>query len=277
MAAKCIEVEVTQVWRWTDHLFSFRTERPSGFRFTPGQFARLGIKADASDAAPSIWRAYSMVSGPYDEYLEYYSIVVPDGAFTSRLQHLKAGDTLFMEEQNHGFLTLERFALEGDLWMLASGTGLAPFMSMLADPLTWESFDRILLVHSVREEKELAYREEIEGFKDHPIYGEWAHKLHYQPVVTRRGQNSPTTEFPFSFKAKNSSRFWSAQCLWSARNLCSAAILRWSTTRVPRSSSGDLSRLVPQGLGRLPPRTIGSGSCPSAILRRLPWAPLTKT
>lgn len=196
MAAKCIEVEVTRVWRWTDHLFSFRTERPAGFRFTPGQFARLGIKADASEAEPTIWRAYSMVSGPYDEYLEYYSIVVPDGAFTSRLQHLKAGDTIFMEEQNHGFLTLERFALEGDLWMLASGTGLAPFMSMLADPLTWESFDRILLVHSVREEKELAYRKEIEEFGGHPVFGDWAQKLRYQPVVTRETTRFPNQRIP---------------------------------------------------------------------------------
>ena len=109
-----------------------------------------------------------MVSGPYDEYLEYYSIVVPDGAFTSRLCRLEVGDRVWMDQQNHGFLTLDRFPLEGDLWMLASGTGLAPFMSLLADPLAWESFDRLLLVHSVRESKELAYQDTILSLGDHP-------------------------------------------------------------------------------------------------------------
>jgi ferredoxin--NADP+ reductase len=183
---------VTQVWAHTDHLFSFRTERPEGFRFTPGQFARLGIGPTRPDeAADWVWRAYSIVSGPYDPYLEYYSIVVPGGAFTSRLSALSVGDSLWMERQNHGFLTLERFALEGDLWMLSSGTGLAPFLSLLSDPLTWESFDRLLLVHSVRQPEELAYRDTITGLKDHEIFGAWADKLHYQPVVTRfRGNGS---------------------------------------------------------------------------------------
>jgi len=181
-----IAVRVTQVWAHTDHLFSFRTERPEGFRFTPGQFARLGISAPTEDGGEDwVWRAYSIVSGPYDPFLEYYSIVVPGGAFTSRLSQLRAGDPLWMEQQNHGFLTLERFALEGDLWMLSSGTGLAPFLSILSDPLTWESFDKLILVHSVRHPKELAYRDQILGLRSHEVFGSWADKLHYQPVVTR--------------------------------------------------------------------------------------------
>ena len=181
---KYLAVQVTDVWRWTDHLFSFRTHRPEGFRFQAGQFARLGLPHNKSEP-PSIWRAYSLVSGPYDDFLEYYSIVVPDGAFTSRLADLKPGDTVFMERQNHGFLTLERFTLQGDLFLLASGTGLAPFLSLLADPLTWDSFDRIILIHSVRAKNELAYREQIEGLSRHALFAENSHKLTYLPTVTR--------------------------------------------------------------------------------------------
>ena len=188
--------EITWLHRWTDHLFSFRTTRPPSFRFTPGQFARLGLASDPDGAEPDIWRAYSLVSGPYDEYIEYYSIVVPDGAFTSRLCRLEVGDRVWMDQQNHGFLTLDRFPLEGDLWMLASGTGLAPFMSLLADPLAWESFDRLLLVHSVRESKELAYQDTILSLGDHPIFGEFAHRLQYQPVVTREATEHPRQRLP---------------------------------------------------------------------------------
>ena len=184
-----VAVRVTAVWAHTDHLFSFRTERPEGFRFTPGQFARLGIPVasgnNAESASDWVWRAYSIASGPFDPFLEYYSIVVPGGAFTSRLSQLREGDTLWMEMQNHGFLTLDRFALAGDLWMLSSGTGLAPFLSLLQDPLTWESFSKIILVHSVRAAPELAYRKEILALRSHEVFGDWADKLHYQPVITR--------------------------------------------------------------------------------------------
>ena len=187
-----VAVRVTAVWAHTDHLFSFRTERPEGFRFTPGQFARLGIPRESDQDPPAqwVWRAYSIASGPFDPFLEYYSIVVPDGAFTSQLSRLREGDTLWMEMQNHGFLTLERFALAGDLWLLSSGTGLAPFLSLLQDPLTWESFTKILLVHSVRSAEELAYRDQILGLRQHEVFGTWAEKLHYQPVITRGSPGS---------------------------------------------------------------------------------------
>ncbi|MGA1472945.1 MAG: ferredoxin--NADP reductase [Burkholderiaceae bacterium] len=194
-SGKYSAVKVTQVWRWTDHLFSFRTERPDWFRFQAGQFARLGL-AEAEDAPPSVWRAYSIVSGPYDDFLEYYSIVVPDGAFTSRLKDLQPGGTLFMERQNHGFLTLERFALQGDLFLLASGTGLAPYLSILADPLTWDSFDRIVLVHSVRLQNELAYREHIESLAENELFKDNAYKLIYLPTVTREPSSYLNARIP---------------------------------------------------------------------------------
>ena len=108
---------ITWIHPWTPHLFSFRITRPRSYRFTAGQFARLGVeKPDGSIA----WRAYSMVSGPYDDALEFYSIVVPDGEFTTQLARLRVGDTLLIEKQNHGFLTLSRFTQGRDLWLLST-------------------------------------------------------------------------------------------------------------------------------------------------------------
>lgn len=173
---------ITWIHPWAPHLFSFRTTRPKAFRFTAGQFARLGVqKPDGS----VVWRAYSMVSGPYDEFLEFYSIVVPNGEFTSELARLNVGDTLLIDKQNHGFLTLGRFTGGHDLWLLSTGTGLAPFLSILADPAAWESFEHLVLVHSVRHLNELAYRNTINDFHHHELFSEFAHKLIYVPIVTR--------------------------------------------------------------------------------------------
>ena len=173
---------ITWIHPWAPHLFSFRTTRPKAFRFTAGQFARLGVeKPDGSVAL----RAYSMVSGPYDEFLEFYSIVVSNGEFTSELSRLRVGDTLLIDKQNHGFLTLSRFTGGQDLWLLSTGTGIAPFLSILADPTVWESFEHIVLVHSVRHANELAYQQTIQHFPEHELFAEYAHKLIYVPVVTR--------------------------------------------------------------------------------------------
>jgi ferredoxin/flavodoxin---NADP+ reductase len=173
---------ITWIHTWTPHLFSFRITRPASFRFTAGQFARLGVeKPDGSVA----WRAYSMVSGPFDEFLEFYSIVVPGGEFTSELSRLNVGDHLLVDKQNHGFLTLGRFTGGKDLWLLSTGTGIAPFLSILADPAAWESFDHIVLVHSVRHTNELAYRDTIRRLHEHDVFAEFAHKLIYVPIITR--------------------------------------------------------------------------------------------
>lgn len=182
---------ITWIHTWVpDKLFSFRTTRYQGYRFTPGQFARLGVKkADphAKDGSGFriVWRAYSIVSANYDEHLEFYSIVVPGGEFTSELAHLKEGDTIYVEKMNYGFLTTDRFEQGKDLWMLSSGTGLAPFISILYDLKTWEDYEKLILVHSVREENELAYRDVIDGFRTHEYFGEFADKLVYVPTVTR--------------------------------------------------------------------------------------------
>nr|WP_314526936.1 ferredoxin--NADP reductase [uncultured Pseudomonas sp.] len=166
----------------TSSLFTLRTTRDPGFRFRAGQFARLGVtRADGS----TVWRAYSMVSSPYDEFLEFFSIVVPDGEFTSELSRLKQGDSLLVERQAFGYLTLDRFVDGRDLWLLATGTGVAPFLSILQDFEVWEKFERIILVYSVREAAELAYQELIAGLAQRDYLADYAHKLQFIPIVTR--------------------------------------------------------------------------------------------
>ncbi|KTB55529.1 ferredoxin--NADP reductase [Pseudomonas sp. MAFF 301514] len=166
----------------TPSLFTLRTTRDPGFRFTAGQFVRLGVtKADGS----TVWRAYSLVSSPFDEHLDFFSIVVPDGEFTSELSRLRVGDTLMVERQATGFLTLNRFVDGRDLWMLGTGTGVAPFLSILQDFEVWEKFERIILVYSAREAKELAYQALINTLGEREYLAEYAHKFTYIPIVTR--------------------------------------------------------------------------------------------
>lgn len=172
-------------------LFSFTCTRPTGFRFTAGQFARLGVDnlLKLPGEPDIIWRAYSMVSGPFDEHLEFFSIVVPDGAFTSHLSQLQVGSTIYIDKTNFGFLTTARFESGKDLWLLGSGTGLAPFLSILHDPQTWEQFENIVLVHSARTAEELVYQDMIKGFVEHPVFSELIDdvkkRFFYVPVVTR--------------------------------------------------------------------------------------------
>ena len=176
---------VIDVQPLTPGLFTLRTTRDPGFRFRAGQFARLGItKPDGS----TVWRAYSMVSSPYDDFLEFFSIVVPGGEFTSELHRLGVGDTLLVDRQAFGYLTLDRFADGRDLWLLSTGTGVAPFLSILQDFEVWEKFERIILVYSVREARELAYQELIAGLAERDYLAEHAHKLQFIATVTREVQ-----------------------------------------------------------------------------------------
>lgn len=174
---------VTEVRPWTDSLFSFRTTRDRGYRFVPGQFARIGVAGEAPEE--KIWRAYSIASAAHDEHLEFFSVVVPGGAFTTRLSRLKEGDPILVERKSYGYLTTERFAQGRDLWMLATGTGLAPFLSILHDFATWEQYENLILVQSVRTQAELAYEDLIRGFDNSEYYAEYAHKLRYARIVTR--------------------------------------------------------------------------------------------
>jgi ferredoxin--NADP+ reductase len=173
------------VQAWSPTLFSLRCTRDPGFRFSAGQFARLGVrKADGS----TVWRAYSMASAAHDEFLEFFSIVVPDGEFTSELSRLVAGDELLVERQPFGFLTLDRFVDGEDLWLLASGTGLAPFLSILQGQEVWQRFRRIVLVYCARSASELAYQPLIKQLMQRDYLQQHAQQLTYLPLLTREQQ-----------------------------------------------------------------------------------------
>lgn len=171
-----------EVQTLTPSLFTLRTSRDPGFRFSAGQFARLGVRKPSGCI---VWRAYSMVSAPHDEFLDFFSIVVPDGEFTSELSRLKVGDELLIDKQAFGFLTLDRFPDGRDLWLLATGTGIAPFLSILQDFQAWQRFERIILVYSVREARELAYQQLIAELPQREYLEGLGSKLRYLPVVTR--------------------------------------------------------------------------------------------
>jgi ferredoxin/flavodoxin---NADP+ reductase len=191
MSEKFTAERIVRIHPWAPNLFSFRISRPAGFRFVPGQFARLGVaKPDPDNPKnPSgeriVWRAYSVVSADFDEHLEFYSIVVPGGEFTAELARLKVGDTVYCEKTSYGFLTTDRFEAGRDLWLLATGTGLAPFLSILWDLKVWDSYEHLIVVHSVRWPNELAYADHIAALRTHELFAAMAHKLHYVPVVTR--------------------------------------------------------------------------------------------
>jgi len=214
------KVTVLSKTTWTPNLFSFTVSRPVSFKFTAGQFVRLGVNpsqlnyykqlsavADTYDEEldetvnkalnEDIFRAYSIVSSPFDEILEFFSIVIPDGAFTSQLQHLEVGDELLLNTMPFGFLTLARYQkpLPKDLWLLATGTGLAPFLSMLQDLKTWEDYEHIVLAYSARSTEELAYIEKIESLQeDFGSLVENPAKLIFIPIVTREPVEGALTE-----------------------------------------------------------------------------------
>jgi ferredoxin--NADP+ reductase len=155
---------VLAIQHWeSDGLLSIKATRDPAFQFLPGQFARLGLKSDASLAQPDLWRAYSMVSHPDDDYLEFLSITVPNGLFSPRLAKLEADSELWIEKNPFGFLTLERFTPAPSLWLVCTGTGLSAYLPMLRDRATWSNFEKVILVHGVRTQQELAYREMLEA------------------------------------------------------------------------------------------------------------------
>ncbi len=156
--AKPFSVEqIVGIRYWTPSLLSFTVTRPLELNYLPGQYARIALQVDGS----LIWRAFSFVSAPHEKLLEFVAVIVPGGLFTSRLAELQPGDTLHIEHENYGFLTSDRFVDGDDLWMLATGTGIGPFISMLRDPRVWRQFRRILLVHGIRNDAERIYRDEL--------------------------------------------------------------------------------------------------------------------
>jgi ferredoxin--NADP+ reductase len=175
--------KVTHVHHWNDTLFSFKTTRDMGFKFENGHFTMIGLKQDGRP----LLRAYSIVSANYEEELEFFSIKVPDGPLTSKLQHLQVGDEVLVNSKSTGTLTVDNMLPGKNLYLFSTGTGLAPFLSIIRDPECYEAFDKIILTHGVRSVSELAYQDLItDSLPDNEYFGEEVRdKLIYYPSVTR--------------------------------------------------------------------------------------------
>lgn len=176
--------EVTMVRHWTDSLFSFRVTRPQSLRFRSGEFVMIGL---LDDRGKPLLRAYSIASPSWDEELEFYSIKVPDGPLTSRLQHIQPGDQIILRPKPVGTLVLDALLPGKRLWFLATGTGIAPFASLMRDPETYEKYETVIMMHTCRTVAELEYgRQLVEGLKDDPLIGEMVgDTLKYYPTTTR--------------------------------------------------------------------------------------------
>ena len=177
------EEEVLSVHHWTDRLFSFTTTRDQGLRFSNGHFTMIGLRVNNKP----LLRAYSIVSANYEEHLEFLSIKVPDGPLTSRLQHIQVGDKIIVGRKPTGTLLIDYLLPGKNLYLLSTGTGMAPFLSVIRDPETYERFDKVILVHGVREVKELAYHDYLtQELPQHELLGEMVREQFlYYPTVTR--------------------------------------------------------------------------------------------
>lgn len=174
---------VLSVHHWNETLFSFKTTRDPALRFHNGHFVMIGLEVNGKP----LMRAYSIASPNYEEHLEFLSIKVADGPLTSRLQHLKEGDSILVSKKPVGTLVLDDLKPGKRLYLLGTGTGLAPFMSIIQDPVTYERFEKVILVHGVRVKSELAYGDYIsDHLPQHEFLGELVKgRLVYYPTVTR--------------------------------------------------------------------------------------------
>ncbi|ODC02821.1 ferredoxin--NADP(+) reductase [Terasakiispira papahanaumokuakeensis] len=175
--------KVLSVHHWNDTLFSFRTTRDPGLRFRNGEFVMIGLEVNGKP----LMRAYSIASPNYEEHLEFFSIKVQDGPLTSRLQHLKEGDTVMISKKPTGTLVADDLKPGRNLFLFSTGTGLAPFMSIIQDFEIYERFDKVILTHGVRWTSELAYADFIENqLPNNEYFGDVVReKLVYYPAVTR--------------------------------------------------------------------------------------------
>jgi len=174
---------VIDVHHWSDTLFTIKTTRDRSLRFRNGEFAMMGLEVEGKP----LLRAYSMASANYEDHLEFYSIKVPQGPLTSRLQHIKAGDQLLVSKKPTGTLLWDRLRPGRQLYLLSTGTGLAPFLSIIKDPEVYQHFEKVILVHGCRYINELTYQRLItHELKHNEYFGESVReKLIYYPAVTR--------------------------------------------------------------------------------------------
>jgi ferredoxin/flavodoxin---NADP+ reductase len=184
-------LRVLWVKHWTDQLFSFAVERPEDFRFRSGEFVMIGLEGE--NGAKPLLRAYSIASPAWAEELEFFSIKVPDGPLTSRLCKITAGDSVVMGRKPTGTLVLDALTGGDRLWLIGTGTGLAPWLSVARDPETYSRFGRVVVCHTVRTVADLAYRDFFTtGIHDDPLVGDEARaQLSYYPTVTREPFDTP--------------------------------------------------------------------------------------
>jgi len=178
-----LEETVLSVHHWTDRLFSFTTTRDPALRFSNGHFTMIGLRVDGKP----LLRAYSIASANHEDHLEFLSIKVPDGPLTSRLQHIQVGDTIIVGKKPTGTLLTDYLLPGKRLYLLGTGTGLAPYLSIVRDPETYEKFEDVVVVHGVRLVAELAFHDLLDHeLAQDELLGELvAGKLHYHPTVTR--------------------------------------------------------------------------------------------
>ena len=183
-----LEERVLSVHNWTDRLFSFTTTRDQALRFSNGHFTMIGLKVNDKP----LLRAYSIVSANYEEHLEFLSIKVQDGPLTSRLQHIQVGDTIIVGKKPTGTLLIDYLLPAKNLYLIGTGTGVAPFLSIIRDPDTYERFEKVIIVHGVREVKELAYHDYFtQELPQHELLGELvSEQFLYYPTVTSEPFNN---------------------------------------------------------------------------------------
>ena len=188
---------VTWVHHWSDRTFSFKTTRSQTFKFNAGEFAMVGLVINGKN----VIRAYSVVSPPWADELEFLSIKMPDGELTSQLQHIKVGDEVILNPKTTGTLRNDALKKGGDLYLLGTGTGLAPFMSLIRDVETLETWENIHLVHSVRNRDDLAYYDLLStGFQGDDLEEMVKPVLNYRPIVTGEGGKRITVQLGDTLK-----------------------------------------------------------------------------
>ncbi|ULJ70120.1 ferredoxin--NADP reductase [Wielerella bovis] len=197
---KFTEEKIVWVKQHSPKHLTFAITRPENYRFAAGQFSRLGFR----EGEGYIWRAYSITSAEYAEELEFFVILIEDGAMSRYFAQIQAGSTVLLDKTAQGFFMPQRFPDGRDLIMLSTGSGIAPFLSMLQQPEIWQRFDTLALVHSVSYRSDLIFNDFIAKLSEHPLVGEYIEKLRFVPITTREN-DAETLHFRLPESLKNGS------------------------------------------------------------------------
>ncbi|ULJ61248.1 ferredoxin--NADP reductase [Wielerella bovis] len=197
---KFTEEKIVWVKQHSPKHLTFAITRPENYRFAAGQFSRLGFR----EGEGYIWRAYSITSAEYAEELEFFVILIEDGAMSRYFAQIQAGSTVLLDKTAQGFFMPQRFPDGRDLIMLSTGSGIAPFLSMLQQPEIWQRFDTLALVHSVSYRSDLIFNDFIAKLSEHPLVGEYVEKLRFVPITTREN-DAETLHFRLPESLKNGS------------------------------------------------------------------------